>query len=100
MFFAVAVAEMIFWSEESDVAVVAMSSLELHLEIMLTRIEVGFFSCLLWAAYVISRAVECLVLGLTVYDAFLTLFPTSSSLGYVFLSPNWYESDGRLSRHR
>ena len=35
MFFAVAMGEIIFWSEESDVAVIAMSRIDLDLEIML-----------------------------------------------------------------
>ena len=100
MSFAVAVAEVVFWGKEGDVAVVTMSRLELGLEIMLTRIKMGFFSCLIWAVDVTSLAVECLILRLVVYSAFLTLFPASCRLCYVFLGPNWYESDGRLSRYR
>ena len=97
MFLAIAMAEVIFWGEESDVAVVAMSRLELGLEIMLTRIELSFFSCLVWAMYVAGLVIERLVLGLIVSNAFLTLFPTSCSLGNVFLSPNWYVGTGSLT---
>ena len=71
MSFAVAVAKIIFWSKESDVAVVAMSRLELGLDIVLTRIKMSFFSCLIWAVHVTSLAVECLILLFVVYSAFL-----------------------------
>ena len=44
IFFAVAMEKIIFRSEESDVAVIAMSRLDLDFEIMLTRIEVDSLS--------------------------------------------------------
>ena len=77
-----------------------MSRLELGLEVMLTRNEVVFLSSLVWAVHVAGLAIERLVLGIIIYNAFHTLFPTSCSLSNVFLSPNWYESNRSLSRHR